>query len=451
MNIFFHDNLLLESESAKRLYGAVKDLPIVDYHCHLNQKEIAQDKKFTDFGEIWLGGDHYKWRAMRLCGIEERFIMGKTPQDPANRKAHKEPPASWKERFLKYASIMPKLFGNPLYYFSHLELKQVFGINKPLSADTAEEIYADANEKLKGLSVSALLKKFKVEYIATTDDPIDDLADHNVYGKTMVAPSFRPDRILTFNTEELVRLGMAAEMSIDSFADLKTALARRLDYFVFKGCKIADHGFFDFPKSYADDQIAEELYQKNETDGLRGNLMQWLMREYKKRGMTVQLHFSVLRNVNSTMFGVVGADSGFDVMSSECNYNSLLRFLNLLPDAERPPIILYSLNPNAVASLANISGAFRNVHIGAAWWFNDTLEGIKKNLSAIAEYAVFGTNLGMLTDSRSFLSYSRFDFFRRILCNYIGQKVDNGEYGVKDAEKLAADICYHNIKNLLKI
>lgn len=396
MKQFFDDNLLLNSKSAVDIYTAVKDLPIIDYHCHLDQNKIADNAKFNDIGEMWLSGDHYKWRAMRLCGVDEYYITGK---------------ASYKEKFIKYAEIMPKLIGNPLYYWTHLELKQIFDINIPLNKDSAEEIYNTANKKLKDITVQSLLEKFKVEYIATTDDPSDTLDKHGKYGNTIVSPTFRPDRITKLDKEYL---------------------SSRLDYFASKGCMIADHGFDGFPNNDEKEKI-----------------FLFLAKEYKKRNMIMQLHFSVTRNVNTELFNAVGVDSGLDVMSSSASPESVINFLNKLPDNERPTIILYPLNPSELKSLATLSGAFRNVYIGAAWWFNDTVEGIKHNLSVISEYAVLGTNLGMLTDSRSFSSYSRFDFFRRILSDYIGEKVDKGEYDINSAIGLAKDICYNNIKELL--
>lgn len=441
MKEFYNDNVLLENETAKVLYKAVKDLPIIDYHCHLDQRKIAADASYEDIGRLWLAEDHYKWRAMRMCGVDEYYITGG---------------ADWKEKFQKYAEIMPKLCGNPLYYWSHMELRQVFGIGGALNAASAEEIYGRANAKLKGLTVRKLLSDFNVEFVATTDDPCDSLSDHMRCGNVMVTPAFRPDKILAFDPNALHALGGTAGCKIDSYAGLKTALGKRLDYFVSKGCRITDHGFLKFPQSYLDDASAAAVYQnmesatRDERDGLFGNLLLFLMREYKKRDIAAQLHFSAVRNVNTPMYLKLGADSGFDVIGA-CKPSCVTRFLDQLPDDKRPAIILYTLDPGAVAVLASISGAFRNVFIGAAWWFNDTLQGIKSNLSIISEYAVLGTHLGMLTDSRSFLSYSRFDFFARILCSFVGEKVERGEYSAEDAEKLVKDIRYNNIKKLLGI
>lgn len=442
MRGFFDDFVLLKSETSKILYDAVKDLPIIDYHCHLDEKQIAEDISFDNLGQLWLAGDHYKWRAMRMCGVDEYYITGS---------------ATWKDKFLKYAEILPKLCGNPLYYWSHLELKQVFGINKPLNADSAEEIYEIANRKLNSQTVRKLLKGFNVEYIATTDAPDSALLQHMQYEGISVTPTFRPDKILAFDREAIRIIGEAAEINVDTYEGLKSALANRLDYFAGKSCRLADHGFLDFPKCYLSDTTAEVVYQnmegatKENKDGLFGNLLVYLMKEYKKRGMLVQIHFSVIRNINTPMYHKLGGDAGYDVIGGECDFRSVINFLDQLSDEQRPTILLYSLNPNATAPLASISGAFRNVYIGAAWWFNDTLEGIKNNLAILCEYACLGTHFGMLTDSRSFLSYSRFDFFRRILCNFVGQKAERGEYSLADSEKLVRDICYFNIKNLLGI
>ena len=270
-------------------------------------------------------------------------------------------------------------------------------------------------------------------------------------------PTFRPDKLLTLDSEYLKELGELTNIDIKTIKDLKRAISIRLDYFVSKGCKISDHGFLDFPVDIANEEEANHLFDyrnvldKKGRDCLFGYLLRFLMQEYKKRDMVVQLHFAVTRNINTSMYQKVGVDAGFDVIASEINYQSLIKFLDSLDDEHRPTIILYSLNPNTIAPLACISGAYRHVYVGAAWWFNDTLNGIKRNLDLTAEYALLGTNLGMLTDSRSFSSYVRFDFFRRILCSYIANKVEAGEYDINEASKLARDICYNNIKNLLKI
>lgn len=442
MNTFFDEDVLLSTEESKTIYSFIKDLDIIDYHCHLDPNMIKNDSKFNDIGELWLSGDHYKWRAMRLCGIDEKYITGN---------------ASYEEKFYKYASIVPKLMGNPLYYWTHLELQQVFGINKPLNSDTAKEIYLEANEKIKNLSVRKMLNNFKVKYVATTNDPIEDLASNGKYDDLMVAPTFRPDKLYYFDKEYISLLGKAANIEIKTLNDYKNAIKERLDFFVSKGCKITDHGFYMFPKAYASDSEANEYFNRLDTlnevekDKMFGWLLVYLMKLYKERNLIMQIHFSVLRNVNQKTFKEIGVDSGFDIIGEEIEIQSLINFLNQLDDNHRPNIILYTLNFQATRKIACISGAFRNVYCGAAWWFNDTLSSIKKNLDIVSEYALIGTNLGMLTDSRSFSSYSRFDFFRRILADFIGRKINKGEYTINDGIELAKDISYFNIKKLLEI
>lgn len=442
MKKFFDENVLLDNQTAIDLYKEVKDLPIIDYHCHLDQDKIANDAPLANIGSLWLKGDHYKWRAMRLCDVNEYYITGK---------------ASDEEKFCKYAEIMPKLIGNPLYYWTHFELQKVFGIYEPLNKDTAHDIYQRANKVLKNKTVRSLLKEFNVEYIATTNDPLEKLNNHGDFDGIKVRPTFRPDKLLTLDSEYLKELGELTNIDIKTIKDLKRAISIRLDYFVSKGCKISDHGFLDFPVDIANEEEANYLFDyrnvldKKGRSCLFGYLLRFLMEEYKKRDMVVQLHFAVTRNINTSMYQKVGVDAGFDAIASEINYQSLIKFLDSLDDEHRPTIILYSLNPNTIAPLACISGAYRHIYVGAAWWFNDTLNGIKRNLDLTAEYALLGNNLGMLTDSRSFSSYVRFDFFRRILCSYIGSKVEAGEYDINEASKLAKDICYYNIKNLLKI
>ena len=440
MKSFFGEDLLLYSSEAKSIYDAVKDLPIIDYHCHLDINKIASDSSFSDIGELWLSGDHYKWRAMRMCGVDEEFITGK---------------ASYKEKFLKYAEIMPSLAGNPLYYWTHMELSQIFGITEPLNAESGARIYNAANEKLKNMTVSSLLKQFSVEYIATTDDPIDTLELHGKHGDTLVSPTFRPDKIYSFDDEYINKLGFAAGIEIVDLDSLLSALENRLDFFVSRGCKISDHGFERFPKKYATKEEAALLFKRRaflsaeEKDSLFGFILVWLALEYGKRSMIMQIHFSVIRNNNPAMFARVGVDSGFDLIGEAQSVKDAVNFFAQISDEDRPRTVLYTLNDSNLASLACITGAFRKVRMGAAWWFNDTVEGIRRNLSAISEYSALGTNLGMLTDSRSFSSYVRFDFFRRILAEHLGALVAKGEYDLSSAIITAKKICYENIKKTL--
>ena len=439
MKKFYGDDLLLDSPYAETIYAQVKDLPIIDYHCHLDQRKIAENAEFSDIGELWLSGDHYKWRAMRLCGVEERYLTGN---------------ASYHDKFIKYAQIVPLLAGNPLYYWTHMELKQIFGINEPLCSESAERIYNAANKTLRSLRVRDLLKKYKVEYVATTDDPCDDLSAHGNYGGTAVAPTFRPDK--AYNPiEYTAKLEKAVGRSITTAAEYLNALIERLDYFVSKGCKITDHGFERFPSEYADDDTAEKLFGRRDTwmqkeqEKFFGWLLCKLTREYGKRGLIMQIHFAVVRNNNGEMFGKRGADCGFDLIGEPQSVKDIIEFFNRVSDGERPLTVLYTLNDSNLSAIAAVTGAFRNVRMGAAWWFNDTVEGIRRNLETIAEYSCLGTNFGMLTDSRSFSSYARFDFFRRILADYLGKLADSGEYPIESAIQTAKDICYYNIKGAL--
>lgn len=440
MKEFFKEDLFLGSRSSAEIYQEVKDLPIIDYHCHLDQNKIREDATFSDIGELWLSGDHYKWRAMRLCGVDERYITGK---------------ASFHDKFIKYAEIVPALAGNPLYYWTHLELRQVFGINEPLNGESAERIWTAANERLKNISVSTLLCQYKVEYVATTDDPCDDLSAHGKYGNTVVAPTFRPDKLLKFEDTYLQKLSKTVGYDIATLADLLRAAEDRLQYFVSRGCKISDHGFLRFPEKYAQKSEAENLFAKRNTlseterESLFGTVLVELAKLYKKYNIIMQLHFAVTRNVNETMYAKCGADAGFDVIADGSRIEDVIEFFRQLSDEERPENILYTLNDANLPALACLTGAFRHVKMGAAWWFNDTVQGIRKNLSTIAEYSALGTNYGMLTDSRSFSSYARFDFFRRILSDYLGNLVENGEYDLAAAKQIAKNICYFNIKGAL--
>ena len=443
MKEFFGPDVLLRTEAAKTLYATVKDLPIIDYHCHLNEKEIAADRGFSDLGELWLGGDHYKWRAMRMCGIDEKSVTGE---------------ADFSEKYAKYAEIFPRLAGNPLYYWTQMELSLIFGIHEPLGPDTAEGIREKANAKLANIRVSDLLKQFKVEYIATTDDPVSDLSAHGIYGDTKVAPTFRPDRIIGLDETALSELAAVSGIATDTLEGLKAALTTRLDYFVAHGCRISDHGMDRLPRPDCGEDMARELYAKRgevnpgHRFALTSHLLYFLAGLYARRGMVMQLHFATYRNVNTAMFGQVGRDAGFDIMRGNVDTDALVVFLDTLnKEGKLPKTVLYTLNPACVPALCTLSGAFPNVRVGAAWWFNDSVEGIRRQLKLTAEYAALGTNLGMLTDSRSFASYARFDFFRRILADVVGEWVENGEYAMEHAEKLMYDVCYGNVKEFLGI
>ena len=440
---FFGEELLLSTPEAVRLYAAVRELPIVDYHCHLDETAIAGNRRFENLGELWLGSDHYKWRAMRICGVDERYVTGDAPYD---------------EKFRKFAEIFPKLCGNPLYYWAQLELRILFGITEPLCAESADRILAAANEQLKDLTVRDLLEKFRVEYIATTDDPASSLSAHGTYGHTTVAPTFRPDGILTLDPDALERLAHSVGRPLNTLDDLKGALSERLDYFVAHGCRISDHGMDSPPKYAVCAEKANNLFRKRgkmssySRSQFSAYLLRWLAGEYQKRGLVMQLHFGTYRNVNSAMFETVGRDAGFDVMRAQVDADRLAAFLDDLSSKNAlPKTILYSLEPSVMPAVATVSGAFPNVRVGAAWWFNDTVQGIRKQLETVSEYSALGVHLGMLTDSRSFSSYARFDFFRRILADFVGGYVARGEYDGNAAEELMRDICYGNVKEFLNL
>lgn len=442
MKRFYGEDLFLTTNTARKLYAAVRTLPIIDYHCHLDPAKIKADTGFSGIGELWLSGDHYKWRAMRLCGVPEAYITGD---------------ADDREKFMRYAEIMPRLAGNPLYAWTHLELRQIFGITEPLCAETAERIYDEANEQLRHITVQGLLSRFHVEFVATTDDPTDDLPHHGKHGSVLVCPTFRPDKLFSFDEAYLDKLSAAARMPIGTLDDLQNALRARLDYFATCGCRTSDHGFEHFPKTYISAATAGALFIRRdslsteEKDALRGYLLVWLAREYRTRGMLMQLHFGVRRNTNPAMFKVCGADAGFDLPGDCEPMGDLISFFSQLSDEERPQTVLYPLSDANLAAVTALTGAFRGVRIGAPWWFHDTALGIRRYLQTVAEYGALGTHLGMLTDSRSFSSYVRFDFFRRILCDYLGELTERGEYDHAAALRCAEDICYNNIKGALHL
>lgn len=440
MKKFYDEDILLDSELAKTIYNEIKDLPIIDYHCHLDAKMIANDAKIGDIGQLWLSSDHYKWRAMRLNNVDEDLISGK---------------ASFHDKFLAYAKIMPNLINNPLYHWTHLELKNIYDINLPLNSKNAEEIYTLAMQKGKDLTVRKLLKKFSVEIICTTDDPIDSLEYHRVYDGIKLLPTFRTDKLLSMSEDYLQKLSAVSGITINSATDLIKAVEQRIEFFVSKGCLISDQSFEDFPATYCDEKEANDLFlnrnkwSKEEKEKFFGFLLLEIGKMYRKYDITMQIHFAVKRNINYEMFNKLGVDNGFDVMSDKFNLQHLIDYLSKFKENERPKIILYSLNDNDYSSLACLSGAFRNVYLGAAWWFNDTKNSIIKNLTTISEYACLGTHLGMLTDSRSFSSYIRFDYFRRILSSFIGGLVEKGEYNLMDAIEVARNISYFNIAKLM--
>lgn len=452
---------MLKNKTAKRLYRSfAKDLPIIDYHCHINPKEIYEDKRFEDITEVWLGGDHYKWRLIRSNGVIEDEITGG---------------ADSKTKFLRFAQALQKSIGNPMYHWTHLELKKYFNYDGILSADTAEEVYRLCNAKLKEPEMSArgIINASNVEMIGTTDDPIDSLEWHiklasDASFKAKVLPSFRPDKAVNIEkpgfAEYIQALGNASGIDIKSVSDVKDALTKRLDFFCEHGCKVTDHGVDYLAFSPASDSEIERIFSKaiqkeavtaDEADKYKTAVMLHLGREYAKRNIVMQIHFNVQRNPNKRLLDSIGPDTGFDcMMTKDCSI-ALTGFLNALDlTCSLPKTIIYSLNPADNEMIDTVIGSFQGSEVpgkiqhGAAWWFSDTKSGMEAHLRSLANLSILGNFVGMLTDSRSFLSYTRHDYFRRILCSVIGEWVEDGEY--PDDEKalgeIISGICYYNAK-----
>ena len=456
---FINDDFLLSNETAKKLYhNYAKKMPIIDYHCHIQPKEIAEDRKFDSITEIWLGGDHYKWRTIRSNGVAENEITGDADDFT---------------KFARFAEVMPKLIGNPMYHWSHLELMRYFGFEGTLSADNAKEVFDLCNEKLKddSMSVQSIIKNSNVAMIGTTDDPIDNLEWHKAIAEkgecsAKVLPSYRPDKAVNIDkagfTDYIEKLGEAANMKIGSVSEVCAALARRLDFFCELGCRATDHGLDYMVYEVADEKEVNKIFKKAmsgkaitqlEADKYKTFVLLFLGREYAKRDIVMQLHYGVQRNTNTNKFESLGADTGFDCISTkECCF-ALTGFLNALDtDGLLPKTIIYSLNPHDNELIGTVLGCFQGteaagkIQHGSAWWFNDTKSGMETQLKSLANLSVLGNFIGMLTDSRSFLSYTRHEYFRRILCNLIGAWVENGEYpdDEKYLGKLIEDICYNN-------
>lgn len=450
-----NDNYLLTNRTAKELYQSVKELPIVDYHCHLSPQEIYEDKPFTNIGEIWLAGDHYKWRLMRTAGVAEEYITGDKPLY---------------EKFLKYCSALEFAAGNPLYHWSHMELGQFFGIDLPINSRNAKEIWEKANAFIRKTEMSPrkLIEQSAVEVICTTDDITDDLSWHKKIAEdksfqTRVIPSFRTDNLLLARragyAEYIARLGEISGVTINSLETLKKAVSDRLDFFCEAGCRCADIGMPYFPNRIADEREADRVFQTiigggEITDGdymgFIGNMYLFLSALYRERDMISQWHLAVVRNSNSILAERLGADCGVDCVGNAVDGDDLIRMLDAInTNSGLPKTVIYSLNESNIAQIASIAGAFPNVRCGAAWWFCDHKRGIEDEIRVIAENGSLGSFYGMLTDSRSFLSYARHDYFRRILCNILGEWVERGEYDGGSVRELARKICYENIKEAI--
>lgn len=459
MKKFLSDDFLLDSPTAQALYNCVKDLPIIDYHCHLSAQEIYEDQPYSSVTEVWLGADHYKWRALRNMGVNENLITGKS---------------SDYDKFVAWATNIPYMAGHPLYTFSMLELKNYFGITEPLNSSNAYEIYTRANDKLKELTPRKIIEQSRVEAIVTTNDPIEDLAYHKKLQDegyiVKVLPAFRPDRALGIEKDDfrdyIKLLAMSASCDINNLNDLKKALIKRLDYFRALGSIASDHGLDvavyndigadDTDRIFRDALNGNPLTQ-DEIDGYKTHILLFLASEYVKHDIVMEIHFGCLRNANTHALATIGKDAGFDCMRTETGADSLYALLDkMVTLGTLPKTLLFSLNPADNDVLVTMMGAFNGggckgkVQQGSAWWFNDNKPGIEKQIATYASGAPIDTFLGMLTDSRSLLSYARHEFFRRILCNYLGGLVERGEYPESQLDTLkeiAKNVSYENVKH----
>lgn len=462
MKTFMNEDFLLKSETAKKLYhDYAAGMPIIDYHCHINPADIAQDTRYENITDLWLNGDHYKWRLMRANGTPESEITGARGKDPFLL-------------FKRFAQALPRAIGNPVHHWTHLELKRYFGIDQQLTEETAQEIYDACNQKLReaGMSVRGLMKQSNVKLVCTTDDPTDDLSYHKQIAADTtfdikVLPAFRPDRAVNIQKPDFVdyigKLSQVSGVSIHGFTSLCEALSRRIEFFDSMGCRASDHGLENCVYATADAEelnailaaaLAGQPLSALDVEKYQTAVLLHVGREYHRHGWVMQIHFGCMRDNNTRLYKILGADTGLDAMNGRGTPDRLSYFMNALEsDNTLPRMVLYSLNPTESEVIATIAGCFMadagcpgKIQLGAAWWFNDTKSGMEKQLLDYANSTVLGNFIGMLTDSRSFLSYTRHEYFRRILCNFLGQLVEDGEYPAdeKALGGMVEDICYHN-------
>ena len=459
MKQFMDKDFLLSTETAKRLYHEyAKGMPVLDYHCHINPQEIYEDRKFENITQVWLGGDHYKWRQMRSNGVEEKYITGD---------------ASDREKFQKWAETLELAIGNPLYHWSHLELQRYFGYNGCLNGETAEEVWSLCNQKLAedDMTVRNIIRKSNVTLLCTTDDPVDSLEWHEKIKEdrsfdVQVLPAWRPDKAMNLEKadylEYLARLSDVSGIKVETFASLLEALSVRMDWFEKHGCRISDHGLEYVMYAPSSEKEIEAIFAKRlsgEEVGREEELkfktafILAMGKAYHKKGWVMQLHYGVKRDNNQRIFKKLGPDTGVDCINNYAPSSELADYLNaLVITDELPKTILYSLNPVDNAAIGTIIGCFQDasavgkIQQGSAWWFNDHKAGMTEQLTSLANLGLLGNFIGMLTDSRSFLSYTRHEYFRRILCELIGGWVENGEYPADDKalEKIVKGISYNN-------
>ena len=479
MKPFMDKNFLLQTETAQKLYHEeAEGLPIIDYHCHLNPREVAEDHRFASITELWLGGDHYKWRALRSNGVDEHFITGDA--------------SDW-EKFEKWAETVPYCMRNPIYHWTQLELRTAFGIQKLLNPSTAREIYEECNEKLRlpQFSAQGLMRHYRVEVACTTDDPADDLRYHQAYASEIAAqqnvdsisgngtspkilPTWRPDKAMAIENPTTYRayieqLAAAAGCEIRTYTDLLDALQQRHDYFASLGCRLSDHGLTEF---YADDFTeaqVDAIFRKvmdgqqpteQELGQFRSALLLEFGRQDARAGWTQQFHYGPIRNNNSRMMALLGPDSGFDSIGTPNTARQMARFLDrLCCEGNLPQTILYNINPADNEMLAAMIGNFQEgpvpgkIQFGSGWWFNDQKDGMERQMNTLSVLGLLSRFVGMLTDSRSFLSYPRHEYFRRTLCNLLGRDVENGELPEEEMPRIremVRDICYWNAKRYFR-
>lgn len=459
MKEFMDKDFLLSTPTAQELYHEyAAKMPILDYHCHINPQEIAEDRKFENITQVWLGGDHYKWRQMRSNGVDEYYITGDAPD---------------REKFQKWAETLENAIGNPLFHWSHLELQRFFGYHGVLNSETAEEVWNLCNAKLQedSMSVRNLIRQSNVTLLCTTDDPIDDLRWHKAIAEdesfeVQVLPAWRPDKAMNLEkpeyTDYLDKLEAAAGMKITTFAELKEAIAKRMEFFDSMGCSVSDHGIDYVMYAPASEEKVEEIFAKRlagaeltkaEIAEYKTAFLLFVASKYVELNWVMQLHFGCKRDNNKTMYAKLGPDTGYDCISNYAPADQLTDFLNAVNvSSGLPKTILYSLNPGDDELIGTVLGCFQDssavgkIQQGSAWWFNDHKTGMTKQMTSLANLGLLGNFVGMLTDSRSFLSYPRHEYFRRIMCELIGGWVENGEYpkDMRVLSRIVKGISYNN-------
>lgn len=463
MKKFMDKDFVLRNETAKTLYhDYAENMPIFDYHCHLPIQEIYEDRKFSNITECWLGGDHYKWRLMREMGVDESYITGDKDDY---------------EKFLKYAEVMPYAIGNPIFHWTHLELQRYFDINEILSPKTAKEIFDKCNEKLQTLTARKMIKMSNVKRIFTTDDPIDDLHFHKLLKEDKsfdveVVPAFRPDKAINIELPTYVpyiaKLADAANVKIDGIDSLCDALTKRIEFFDSVGCVCSDHAldvvmFAPATKEQVDKIVKKALggddLTQHEIEQYKGYILVHLGKQYARLHWVQQYHIGALRNNSARYMRELGPDTGFDAIEDQTFAKKLSMLLDTLDSTnELPKTILYCLNPRDNEVLATIMNCFQQAGVvgkmqfGSAWWFNDQKDGMERQLTALSQLGLLSKFVGMLTDSRSFLSYTRHEYFRRIVCNMLGELIEEGEYpaDIEFVGSVVQDICYNNAVNYFK-